>query len=169
MDSLTFRPCTTADLSAVLDLQERIMAALPSPGLLRRNTPEMFLSCLQPPHVTLGAWQGALLAALAILYFPQDEAEDLSHLLETFPTQGRKSANYKLCVVDVPFRGRGLQAFFGRELEKHARAAGTELLCATVSPDNPHSRLNLERLGYKLDHSLVKYGAPRELYYKPLL
>ena len=158
-------PCGPDQLGALLDIQEEAFAALEDESLLRRNTPEMLESCLLPPHVTLGAWQGNVLAAFSILYFPEEQ-EDLSLSLAEVDRMELKAANYKLCIVRPAFRGNGLQYRLGLALERYAKEAGVGLLCATVSPHNGHSMENIRKMGYTYNRTLIKYGLERALYYK---
>ena len=97
---------------------------------------------------------------------PTSMGEDLSHLLVNVEIQNKKTANYKLCMVEKDFRGNGLQVELGKILEEKAKEKGIELLCATVSPDNVYSRNNMLRLGYTLNTTLPKYGSIRDLFYK---
>lgn len=161
------RPCGPDQLDDLLDLQDAAFAAMEDENLLRRNTPEMFRSCLLPPHVTLGAWLEGTLAAVSILYFPEEE-EDLSRSLAGVDLAGRRAANYKLCIVRPEFRGRALQYRLGMALEGMARERGVGVLCATVSPKNSHSARNIRRMGYTENRTLTKYGLERALYYKLL-
>lgn len=161
----TIGPCGPEQLDALLDIQEETFAALEDESLLRRNTPEMLENCLLPPHVTLGAWHGNVLAAFSILYFPEED-EDLSLSLTGVDRAGLRAANYKLCIVRPAFRGSGLQYRLGTALDPFARRAGAGLLCATVSPHNRHSMENIRKMGYTYNRTLTKYGLERALYYK---
>lgn len=157
------KPCGPADLPELLYIQDTAFAALDDPSLLRRNTPEMLDACLTPPHVTLGAWYEGTLAAFSILYVPEAD-EDLSRSLIGLDLAGRRTANYKLCIVRPEFRGCGLQYHLGMALIAQAQAEGIEVLCATVSPKNRHSMDNIQRMGYTYNRTLMKYGWERDLY-----
>lgn len=164
--NFTLRRCTAADLPVILKMQEETLADLPDKEILRHNTAAMLAGCLEAPHITVGADCDGALAAFSVLYFPKDTAEDLAGLLETVDAAGKKCANYKLCIVGKAYRGNGLQYRLEQVLEEYAVAAGVQLLCTTVSPKNPYSIHNVLRLGYTFDHTLVKYGFTRNLYYK---
>lgn len=154
-------------LDEVLALESEVLSSLERPDLLRRNSHEMWQSCLLPPHVALGARVGKRLAALAVLYQPEPGGEeDLSVWLEGVDCGGLLSANYKICLVHPDYRGHGLQQLLGRRLEELARAEGIGLLCSTVSPHNPASVRSLEHLGYQRNSTLTKYGFERVLYNK---
>lgn len=165
-NGFSIRKCANTELAEILDVQNEAFSDMPRGGLLRINTKEMFLECLRAPNITLGAWFGDRLAAFSILYYPHDEAEDLSVSLNGVGVKGEKTANYKLCIVRREFRGKSLQYVLGLEKERIAIESGTKLLCATVSPDNPHSIDNILRLGFIYNRTLMKYGYERNLYYK---
>lgn len=157
--------CQTADLQAVIELNEMIYAALPDKSILRHNSPEMIASCLEEPNVTLGIWEGNLLVAIGMLYVPQCIEEDHFHDLDL---QGNyKSANQKLFLVREGYRGQGLQRQLIREVEKIAITRGYNLLCTTVAPNNTFSINNFLKEGYIYAKTEEKYGGLlRNLYYK---
>lgn len=163
-----FTVCTLAELDRILEMQEDALAHLAAPQLLRKNTAEMLAECLQPPHVTLGAWYDGRLVAFSVLYVPQDAAERLDTSLEGVSIDGLTAANYKLCIVDRAFRGNGLQYELGVRLIETAREMGVQMLCVTASPDNSHSIANIQRMGFTYNCTLGKYGFDRNLYYKLL-
>lgn len=158
------KPCTEEDLSKILDIQEQTFKQLGETDILRRNTPEMLQECLKFPHVTLGAWHNGDLAAFSVLYFPEEE-ENLAKLLDNEDTLNLVSANYKLCIVKSEYRGNSLQYLLGTELIKIARERNVKLLCCTASPHNPYSIKNIEKMGFKYNKTLQKYGFERNLYY----
>lgn len=162
---MELRRCQTADLQAVIDLNETIYTALPDKSILRHNSPEMIASCLEEPNVTLGIWDGNLLVAIGMLYVPQCIEEDHFHDLDL---QGNyKSANQKLFLVREGYRGQGLQRQLIREVEKIAVARGYNLLCTTVAPNNTFSINNFLKEGYIYAKTEEKYGGLlRNLYYK---
>ncbi len=168
ISSFEIRECDENDLAAVLELQDDTFRHLENPELLRKNTPEMLLDCLRPPHVTLGAWYQGELAALSVLYVPLEDAEKLMPYLDGVSCEGMNSANYKLCIVKKAFRGNGLQYELGKRLLLYAADMPVDILCATASPLNSHSIRNMEKLGFSYNKTTHKYGMTRNLYYKIL-
>lgn len=162
------KECSEDNFISILELQEEAFKFLESPELLRKNTPEMLLSILKPPHVTLGAWYENELVAFSVLYFPNNDAEELTKHLENVKCSNLKSANYKLCIVKKEFRGNSLQYELGVRLIEYAVNAGVKLICATASPYNVHSINNIIRMGFVYNKTLKKYGYKRNLYYKLL-
>lgn len=163
---LIVRPCSEGDLAMVLHLESIVLAHLDRPDSLRRNTEEMWHTCLQPPHVCLGAWSGDILVALAVLYIPQEgDAEALAPLLQSIDTNRHKAANFKICLVHPEWRGNHLQVKLGNLLNSEARQRGFDLLCATASPHNIASIRSLKQLGYHADHTAQKYGFERIVFF----
>lgn len=159
--------CTTEHFSDIIQIQDEAFETLSSPDLLRKNTAEMLLDCLNPPHVTLGAWYKGELAGISILYYPKkDESDNLSAFLENVDVKGLKSANNKLCIVRSQYRGNSLQYEMGKILEHMAAKSGVKIMCATAHPDNTYSVNNLLKLGFIYNRTLTKYGLERNLYYK---
>ncbi|MBR6992141.1 MAG: hypothetical protein IKH97_07990 [Bacteroidales bacterium] len=165
-DELNVRSCGEGDLDKVLDLESIVLAKLERPDLLRRNTEEMWRTCLQSPHVCLGAWNGDVLVALAVLYVPKDgDTEALAPLLQSVDPEGHKSANFKICLVHPKWRGHHLQVKLGNLLNNEAHQRGIDLLCATASPHNIASIRSLQQLGYRADHTVQKYGFERTVFF----
>ena len=166
IEDLEIRPCGEDTLAEVLKLEAKVLEQLERPDMLRRNTVSMWHTCLLPPHVCLGAWAGHTLAALAVLYVPQEgDPEALAPLLQTFRAEGHQSAHFKICLVHPDWRGHHLQVTLGKQLHAEARRRGFDLLCATASPHNAASIKNLQRLGYLADHKMRKYGFERIIFY----
>ncbi len=165
LGEFVFKPCRKEDLNEILKMQEEAFEEIESEEMLRKNTPEMLLECLTAPHITLGAWHKGRLAAISVLYFPNEE-EDLSLSLEGIDIGGRKSANGKLCIVRKEYQGNSLQYLLGTEIDKIAKLEGIKVLCVTAHPENTFSVRNILKLGYKYNRTLKKYGAVRNLYYK---
>lgn len=190
------RQCTLSDLSAVLELNETVYAALPDKTVLRLNSPEMIASCLEEPNVTIGVWEGERLIALGMLYVPQCLEEDYAHDVvkfldlgalgfcgtrplecsdwEKMDLEGLKrigivAGNQKLYLVRDGYRGLGLQRRIIRIVEELARQRGLNLLCVTCAPNNSYSIDNFLKEGYRYAVTMEKYGGlTRNLYYKPL-
>jgi len=160
---ITIKRCTPQHLPLILKLQEIAFAHMEDPSLLRRNTPEMFASCLNDPHATFGAFDEEKLVAIGILYVPTTHEEDLSLSLKE--PHSSPSANYKLCIVHPDYRGRRLQVTLGEKIILQAQLQGYRLLCATASPRNLASHTNLLYLGFTLDSQSSHYGFTRNVYY----
>lgn len=166
-EEFEFCTCGVGHLGKILEIEAETLSSLDRPDLLRRNTVEMWTSCLQPPHLCLGAWAGEELAGFAVLYVPEKGgAEDLSQMLVTIDAKPYSSANYKICIVRPCWRGHHLQVQLGQRIAAEAKARGISLLCATASPHNTASVRSLLQLGYREDSRVEKYGFERVLFYQ---
>lgn len=168
--NIDIRPCTIDDLNEVLALEQAVLDTIERPDLLRRNSRQMWLSCLNQPHYSLGAWDGDKMIGLAVLYVPiPGDEEDLSVSLTKIDPAKHTPANFKICIVHPQWRGHHLQVILGNIICAEAEAKGYDLLCATISPLNTPSILNAQRLGFIPDHTTEKYGFSRTIYYKPII
>jgi len=163
-----FRECTESDIDDIMAVQEDAFLHLENPELLRRNSREMLLECLSKPHYTVGAYYKGELAAFSVLYYPYTDAENLAVNLEGVDYTGMRHANYKLCIVKHEYIGNSLQRHLANKLLERAIADGVNIVCATASPENIYSIRNIEKLGFKYNRTLEKYGYSRNLYYKVL-
>lgn len=188
---MELRPCTAADLAAVVALNEAVYASLPDKTVLRHNSAGMIATCLEEPNLTLGFWDGDLLVAIGMLYVPQcleeDHAHDVVRIVDLWDAgqsrsldfeaigfdelgkMGVKAANQKLFLVREGYRGQGLQQKLIREIEKIAVVRGYNLLCTTCAPNNKFSINNFLKEGCRYAMTEEKYGGlVRNLYYKVL-
>lgn len=161
-----FEKCSVEDLDEILQIQKETLETLENSEILRANTNEMLAECLVSPNVTVCARYNGKIAGFSVLYYPKDDGENLAKCLKNVETNGIKNANYKLCIVREEFRGNSLQYKLASKLIEIASASGVKLICATVSPHNPYSIKNIERLGFAYNRTLTKYGYDRKLYYK---
>lgn len=169
MMRFAFLECAPVHIDEILAIQEDAFAHMEHPDWLRRNPREMLLACLGPPHVTVGAFVGTLIAGFAILYFGERTEENLGRSLGFSGEALPDIANFKLAIVRPQYRGHSLQRCLAAELETIARQRGVKLLCATVHPGNVASRVSMERSGYRFAKQLIKYGGlQRDLYCKEL-
>lgn len=164
------KPCLLKDLDTILAMEDEAIASMERKDMLRHNGREMLSSCLQPPHLTLGAFsENETLAAIAVLYVPKTRTgDDLSQYLTKNKPQ--HAANFKLCIVRPQYRGNHLMRHLGEAIIREAKARGFDGLCSTVSPYNPASYRSLEALGFSLDSTFEHYTGNllRRLYYLPL-
>lgn len=164
-----FRRCDKNEIDRILAIQEEAFATLDNPELLRRNTPEMLLSCLSDPHYTIGAYCEGVLAGFAMLYDAGDSDENLGRDIGCPAEELDKVINLKLVIVSPAYRGNGLQRRMTEKLEEIAVQKNKRYICATVSPDNKFSRANIEGMGYEFHSQKTKYGGVvRNLYCKKI-
>ncbi len=165
-DNLTIRKLDVGYIGAMLDIQEEVIAALPNPDLLRRNTYQTLEVCFLPPSLVLGAFDGDKFVGFGILYIAGEDSENLAYSLDSHGDLC-EYANVKLVIVREGYRGNGLQRRFVKLFEEYSKNVGIKVLLSTVSPLNGYSSRNLEMSGFKVVKELKKYGGKeRYLYYK---
>lgn len=156
------------DVEDILEFQQKIMDGLSDQSLLRKNTREMFVQCVQLPNYSVGVYadmsqdideitcSDKKLVAIAVLYDGRGTSEDLADTLERF--QVERAINLKLIAVAKEFRGLGIQRKLIGLLEQYAVSKGITHLCTTVAKNNIYSYQNVIAMGYEFDHESVKYG-----------
>lgn len=165
-DEFDIKRCGINDIDLIVSLQNETLDNLLEKDLLRKNSLEMLIECLSEPNYTIGAWYKGELAGFSVLYFPHNDKENLSLSLEKINIDNEVVANYKLCIVKKEYIGNSLQYHLGTIIEEYAKHKNVSLLCATVSPQNKFSLNNLDRMGFKCNRTLEKYGYDRLLFYK---
>ena len=156
---LLFKDLTSKDVDAIMLLQEKIFDSLETPDLLRRNSREMFEKCVQEPNWTFGAFDPDSpehLVGVAIMFDPGDSDESLTDHLVRHTL--KHAINAKLAMILPKFRGRGFEKTVLIMMKERAERRGYDGLCATVSPQNIHSRESIIARGFKYDHTQKKYG-----------
>jgi len=164
---LFIRKCTKTDINDILKLQEYVIEHLKDKSVLRCNTEEMFIHCMQEPNLTLGVYHNNILIALSIFVDERGTSEDLSVNIKK--DNNDVCANFKLVIVKDDYRGMHLQRNLMWILERYAYENGYTKLCTTVSPDNKYSLNNIEKSSYKFEMEVIKYGGlNRYLYVKDI-
>lgn len=155
-------------LNKILKFQDRIIGALDNKEFIRKNSPEMFLSCLKKPNISLGLFDNKKLVGLTILYNPKNKPEeDLSHLVKD-KKENIEVWNYKYCAIDPNYRGHKIQQLLEKELEKYLPKEKEIMLCTAVHPENIASKKSILNRKFCYATTVEKYDSVREIYYKYL-
>lgn len=162
---LKYRELKAKDVDSIMDLQDKVYNSLSDKSLLRKNTKEMFESCVVDPNVSVGVYDGDKLVAVGIMVDARGTDEDLGVGLKKFEVQ--KNINFKNVMVLPEYRGLLLQLRLMVYLEEKAKKMGYTHSCTSISPDNFYSRSNALKMGYLYDHSAEKYGGlKRDIFVK---
>lgn len=157
---LTLKVCGEENVEEILCLQNEVIANLENKDILRKNSKEMFLSCVKKPNLTLALYAGSEMVAVSIFVDARGTDEDLAIGLEKHEVD--VSGNYKLIMVKNEYRG-GIQKMLFNYLAYYAKSLGFTHLCTTVSPDNEYSLNNILDLGFTKDHEAIKYGGSKRV------
>lgn len=160
-------PLDPDDLTAVLDLQERVHRSLAKPEWLRINTDVMWKECLLD-HTTIGARCNGELAAVAVLYDGGRGEESIRRYFTTDPEALDRSINLKVVLVDPAHRRMGLACSLIELLEKEAISQGKREILCTIHPGNRPSRSLFARLGYHRVGTVETSYGRREVYRREL-
>ncbi len=107
------------------------------------------------------------IAGVLIVRFPKNFEDNLGR--DVGITELHKVAHMESVVVDVKFRGYGLQDRMLKYAEKIIMQREYTYLLATVSPENKHSLDNFKKNGYEAVMVKEKYGGMvREILLKQL-
>ncbi|MDO4483570.1 MAG: GNAT family N-acetyltransferase [Clostridia bacterium] len=166
MNSLTFRPLTTADLPAVMAMQTCIFAHLPNPRWYFGSTEDEFRHDIEN-HLSIGAFDGDTLAAFALASFGE-QAPDISYAAKLGEDPAH-TLDYRDVMVGPDYRRRGIQSFFLRHWDEVARQNGCTALYCTVDPENVPSYAAVEKAGYKRVCIKPAYDGRDRIYYKKTL
>lgn len=161
------RRCEPADLATLLDVQERVLSALPHPELLEGSTDADFRRYLGGAGEMLGAYRGDELVGYVIHMTLSDADPRLRDLGAEIADELRLSVAQvgvlDTVAVDPAHRGHGLQLRMCELVHSRAQANGMRALLTTVSPRNAVSLENFRRLGYA-EHSIrTLFGKDRSV------
>ena len=167
-EELRARLCEKGDLDDIMALQDAVFCSIgENANILRRNTEETFLRCMSAGNITIGVFDGGILAGVAIMEDARGRDDDLGIRLKTPVPE--EYADMKLVMLRREYYGRGLQRKLMTILEKLAYMSGYRVFCTSVAPDNSYSRDNMIRLGYEYDSSMALYGGlARDIFVKRL-
>lgn len=153
------RPCFSADLDAIMELQDRICASIPDPDLFVATCRKENASYLNDPNVILGAFDQGKMIAYASLAFPGEASDNLGWDLGWDSDTVRRCAKLDTIVVDSAYRGHGLQRTLITCCLSYARVPDPDcIVLTTVSPANSYSLHNVQEEGFQILKRMEKYG-----------
>jgi len=156
----TIREAGPEDIDAVMDLQQRIMDALPDKDLYQPYEREEQLELLQNECAYI-AECGGKVAGFSVM-LPPDSPGNYGKYFDYGPDQMAKTASLDLTMVAPEFRGYGLQRDFNKLRIGRALEMGATEFLTTISPDNPHSYRNFLVLDFEIvDHRKLYGGKDR--------
>lgn len=153
------RLCSMDDLDAIMQLQERICAAITEPNLFVSTCREENATYLTAPNIILGVYAQTRLIAYASLAFPGSQKDNLGWDLDWEEANVGRCAKLDTIVVDPDYRGHGLQRTLIRHCLTHAKDWNEmAIVLTTVSPANQYSLRNVQSEGFQILKRMNKYG-----------
>ncbi len=153
----TERRLTSADMDAILSMQERVKRALPRTEWLAYTTEDQFRHIFQGGGYGIGLFdeEESLLGAW-VLYYPFERDDNLAAVLGL--PRG-SVAHYELAMLDESLRGRGIHRQMVEKLTEIAAQDGRFThIAATAHPDNLASVRGFTGNGYGIVDTREMYG-----------
>lgn len=155
---IDFRRAVPEDIDRVVELQQRIVDALPDKDIYATAEREEYLVQLKEDVCFIAEGDGRT-AGFSVMV-PNDPANPRNYgkYLDYSEEQLAKTASLDLTMVDPDFRGLGIQRIFNKlRIGTAIEMGATEGLC-TISPDNPYSYRNFLVLNFEIIEQREMYG-----------
>lgn len=170
------------DLEEIMEVQQKVIDALPNKELLQPLTEEEFLTILTGGGIMLGAFVEDGLIAFRALLIPELDDEGLGADIGLAKEEDLRRVMYLEITNVLPtYRGYGLQKQLGNMIMKEIDISRFDYVLSTVMPynipslkDKFYQGMHIEKLkdkyGGKLRYIFVKYvNKELELEDKPIL
>jgi hypothetical protein len=152
------RTLQATHIEQLYGLHQEVLALVPHPHILRRDTREFLLGNICGTGRTFGAFCGPTLVGYASVAFPGRSERNLAYDLPHLAIDPEMVAIYDGSAVHPDHRGRGLQTLLNDHRSRFASSAGFRHFMGTVSPLNPYSLVNHLRAGFFVKALTFKYG-----------
>lgn len=150
------------DIEDILEFQKKILEGIYDKYIYCETSKMEFEQYFENDDTLIGIYTGdGELIAMGV-YARYGESEDNYGF--DLGIRGRhllKVGQIDSVAVVERFRGNGLQKLVCKELEKVSKSEGYDLICTTISPNNPYSIRTFEDLGYEIIKEKEKYGGMR--------
>ncbi|MGM9859521.1 MAG: GNAT family N-acetyltransferase [Muribaculaceae bacterium] len=148
------------DVLDIVKLQERVVAALPSPDMYYPLSREELFESLHLDHL-VGIYDDDHLVAMALLVSNRPGSRNLA---ADFGIPPADAITFDVVIVDPEARGYGFHRTCIDYAVNVARDLGAGNILATVDPANPHSLNNFLAKGFSIIDTRIKYaGLQRHL------
>lgn len=153
------------DLKPIMQLQEKVDRTLPKDEYYCVTELEEMLEDIQVDYILLGVYNKDKLiaASFATQLGTLPDCEPVTDYVD-IPIE--KSMCHEFVVVDMEYRGNGLQKRFMEATMREARRMGYEYMWCCAHPDNTPSVCSIEGSGYKLAASVQINDWARNIYYR---
>lgn len=160
--TLTLKYLDKSYLPQILELQQRVINALPEPTWFAPTSSVEFEELFEDKGTILAYLTPNLsIAALGVYAKYGTDTSNYGYDLELDSTLLNSVGHIECTIVEENFRGNKLQSFLCEAIEEIGCKNLTPLMCATVHPDNHYSLNTLLKHGYVIKKEKVKYGGLR--------
>ena len=160
MTRFTFRSAVSADIAALVELEERVEAALPSREMFAIDGPEFYEPIVAGAgHILLAFDEKDALAGVSVIRYPSaDDPENLGLELGFTQSELRRVRHAESIFIRPDCGGHGLASRLLRENLRLTDACGRDFVLATIWPNNDASlKLHLA-CGFQIRAFALKYG-----------
>ncbi len=156
---LTFRQLDSADLPALMELQETVRQNLSDPHMFECEEESRLEFAITGSGAVFGAFDGVRLAGYGIVTFPGVHSENLCYDVPHLRIDPTEVAHLDGSAVHPAYRGLAIQQRLSVLRIADAARKGARHLLLTISPMNPHSlRNHLNGGGFLVSALKLKYG-----------
>jgi len=163
LEGLTHRQLTPQDIPAMMEMQDKVLAALPDPSWYYPAEEWEFVMATEAGEA-YGYFQGDTLVAYAEMSPGEKRGEHSYAAKLGHPAQ--QTYDFHDVMVAPEMRRRGIHSAFLRRFEKLARENGAHTIYATVDPGNGPSYRNFERAGYVVECTIPAYDGRLRRFYR---
>ena len=167
-EEFLIRRCTEADLSDIMNLQQKVYDELAAPELYAIvEEPEIHESLLEDYcYVT---YHNGNMVAFTMMIANRISHRNYGTYIGYPEERLPKCVSLEITLVDSAYRGFGLQRLFVKIREEEAKRHGAEEALVTIAPTNEHSLNNFLKSGYEIIETKPLYdGAVRHILRKYL-
>lgn len=152
------------DLKPIVELQNKVDKTLPHDEYYYPTDEKTIKEYLSGDYILLGVYDRDKLIAASFafengLFFSRP-------ITDWMQIPGNKIMCHEFVVVDIDYRGNGIQKRFMDATIREARRMGYDTIWCCAHPDNTPSVCSIESTGYKLANTFVVDGWPRNVYYR---
>ena len=167
-DEFLIRQCKEADLSDIMELQQKVYDELAAPELYAIvEEPEIHESLLE--DYCYGTYHNGRMVAFTMMIANRISHRNYGTYIGYPEERLPKCVSLEITIVDSAYRGYGLQRLFVQIREEEAKRHGAEESFVTIAPGNEHSLKNFLKSGYEIVETRPLYeGAVRHILRKML-
>lgn len=152
------------DLKPIVELQNKVDKTLPHDKYYYPTDEKTIKEYLSGDYILLGVYDRDKLIAASFafengLFFSRP-------ITDWMQIPGNKIMCHEFVVVNMEYRGNGIQKRFMDVTVREARRMGYDTIWCCAHPDNTPSVCSIESTGYKLANTFVVNGWPRNVYYR---
>lgn len=162
------RRCTEADLSDIMELQQKVYEDIGNPDLYAIVPEENIHESILKDYC-FGTYVNDRLIAFTMMIANRISYRNYGTYIGYPEERQARCVSMEISLVDDEFRGYGLQKQFVTLREEEALRAGAAEALVTIAPGNDYSLANLINSGYEIIETRPLYeGAVRHILSKQL-